>query len=773
MAARTIAVKITLDNRDALNATKAQILLSRELAEETEKQTQLQNGLTNSFLKGNLAARAISEGFLALKNSIGFVVGNLAELGYTLARVRSATGASAGTADSLKQSIFKLGRETSSSVEEISKASLELAKLGFSGRDLEIVLVGVSRLSASLGDSLESTGQLVGGVVNTFDLSSKQAATVADKLFVATGKSAASIDSFRTAFGLAGNVAANAGVSFEDLAAAIATLSNQGIKASTVGTGLRTFITNLGIEGSKAQQILGGSVQELGLLGAMERMATLKPDTGTIFDMFGKPGSAVASAMENSTGMFKEFQKAIENSNGQLQAGGTIINDTLLGSITRLKNGILELGNTFTDLFSLKEGGLNFFGKMAEQLGFLNDRIAENRRFEAYLENKTKDAGGNKVKGYERAAADLGAGDIYKMPAPMVEANLRDAFLKREAENKVKFGAALLIANKAKEKENLYPDLHNISKGNQQEEAAQAEALKASIAKHNKTLADKEAQKVAAKAVKEKQREQAEKDKEEARRSFVRLPNEDLYSMQDQRVGSQNQDTEIMPWLSKPKTPLDKKDKSNVELFSKDKTDELEKFQQKLNETVDSFSLLGDSAFAALNKAQASFVAMQASVQGVNGSVDILSSYFIEGIFSEKKDPFKHISDAFGDFAKKMAADLVALSLKILFFRGLLAVLSLSTGGAGAALTPFVTQLATATTGTKFASGTDQVVTKPTMFMAGESGKERVTVTPRAKMSSGGSGGGITVNIQGDVLDGAKFAEAVETAQKRLRGRTV
>jgi hypothetical protein len=57
------------------------------------------------------------------------------------------------------------------------------------------------------------------------------------------------------------------------------------------------------------------------------------------------------------------------------------------------------------------------------------------------------------------------------------------------------------------------------------------------------------------------------------------------------------------------------------------------------------------------------------------------------------------------------------------------------------------------------------------MFMAGESGKERVTVTPRAKMS-GGDGSGITVVIQGDVMDGAKFTEAVEMAQKRIRGRS-
>jgi len=56
--------------------------------------------------------------------------------------------------------------------------------------------------------------------------------------------------------------------------------------------------------------------------------------------------------------------------------------------------------------------------------------------------------------------------------------------------------------------------------------------------------------------------------------------------------------------------------------------------------------------------------------------------------------------------------------------------------------------------------------------MAGESGRERVTITPRSKTSSGGQGAAIVVNIQGDVLDGKKFADAVKQAERRLK-RTV
>jgi TP901 family phage tail tape measure protein len=764
MASRTIAVRITLDNRDALSATRAQTAVTRELSAATERATHLQSGLTNSFLKGNLAARAISIGFMSIRDATYFVVGGLSSLEMSLAKVRAATGATAETADGLKSAIFKLGRETSSSISDLSNASLELAKLGFSGKELELVLGGVSRLAASLGDSLESTGQLVGGVVNTFDLSAEQAATVADKLFVATGKSAASIASFQVAFGLAGNVAANAGVSFEDLAAAIATMSNQGIKASTIGTGLRTFITNLGVEGSKAQQILGGSVQELGLLGAMEQMAKLKPDTGTIFEMFGKPGSAVASAISNSTDMFKEFQLAVNESNGQLKQGGDIINDTVLGSLTRLKNSLLELTNMLSG-GKVERLTTKFFTTLGQGFTQTSDDIDDQTRFNEFLKTRIKEKGSGK-EGIRSAATELG----FEKGESFTDDDLKVAFLKREAQAKVKEAATKLFNEKMQKEmlKNLAPNPNTglktpelLKREKEIERTTAAEEAREDAKKFAKSLVD------------EKNRKRLRDAEEEKNRTFVKLPNKPLYSMEDQRIGNQNEDTEIMPWLSKPKTPLDKQKKPEAELFSKDKTDELEKFQLILNETSASFTLMGDSAFAALNKSQASFVAMQTAVQGVNGSVDILSSYFIEGIFSEKKDPFKGISDAFGNFAKKMATDLVALSLKILFFRGLLAALSLSTGGAGGALIPFVTQLASATTGTKFASGTDQVVTKPTMFMAGESGKERVTVTPRAKMSSDRSGGGITVNIQGDVLDGSKFTEAVEMAQRRLRGRAV
>ena len=54
------------------------------------------------------------------------------------------------------------------------------------------------------------------------------------------------------------------------------------------------------------------------------------------------------------------------------------------------------------------------------------------------------------------------------------------------------------------------------------------------------------------------------------------------------------------------------------------------------------------------------------------------------------------------------------------------------------------------------ATGMNEVVTQPTMIIAGEAGAERVNITPLSGNSSArqsSEGGGVTVNITGGVVD--------------------
>lgn len=82
-----------------------------------------------------------------------------------------------------------------------------------------------------------------------------------------------------------------------------------------------------------------------------------------------------------------------------------------------------------------------------------------------------------------------------------------------------------------------------------------------------------------------------------------------------------------------------------------------------------------------------------------------------------------------------------------------------------------------------FATGGEQLVTKPTLFMAGERGPERLRVSPMAGgmgsrlQGGGGGGGGVTVNIPRDSLvsgiTAGSFARKIARAVDEQRRRTV
>ena len=47
----------------------------------------------------------------------------------------------------------------------------------------------------------------------------------------------------------------------------------------------------------------------------------------------------------------------------------------------------------------------------------------------------------------------------------------------------------------------------------------------------------------------------------------------------------------------------------------------------------------------------------------------------------------------------------------------------------------------------------DEMISQPTLIMAGEAGPERVSITPASRPSSEQSGGGMTINFLGPVTN--------------------
>ena len=76
-------------------------------------------------------------------------------------------------------------------------------------------------------------------VMNAYSLAANQASDVSDTLFIAVKAGKTTVDELSGAIGNVAPLASSAGVSFQEVAAALATITSQGIDTRRATTGLR------------------------------------------------------------------------------------------------------------------------------------------------------------------------------------------------------------------------------------------------------------------------------------------------------------------------------------------------------------------------------------------------------------------------------------------------------------------------------------------------------------------------------------------------------
>jgi hypothetical protein len=143
----------------------------------------------------------------------------------------------------------------------------------------------------------------------------------------------------------------------------------------------------------------------------------------------------------------------------------------------------------------------------------------------------------------------------------------------------------------------------------------------------------------------------------------------------------------------------------------------------------------------------------------VSGYGDAIGSMIVDG-----KDFGKSMEEVFKNMAREFISQVTQMMIKWAAFQAL-------TGGAGGFGGGIF----------GFAKGVDTVVNKPTMFMAGEGGPERVTVQPMAGSNNGGGGGGgsptnvnigdIIVKVQLENIDSANVQRLMEAMAREIRAK--
>lgn len=223
----------------------------------------------------------------------------------------------------LKQNILDVASTTKYSATELTKVAVVLGQAGLSLAQIKKTMAAVVNLAAASGADPTKANDVVTSVLSVFQLEAGQAEHVANVLTEAVNRSKLDIEKLALGIQYSGNTAADAGVGFEELTAALGAMSNAGIRSgSTLGTGMRQILISLE-KPSKAFRAtlerLGLTMSDIdvrtnGLSGVMDNLARAGFTAGDAIKSFEVRGAAAYTALSRNLDQMLNLQSAFAGS---------------------------------------------------------------------------------------------------------------------------------------------------------------------------------------------------------------------------------------------------------------------------------------------------------------------------------------------------------------------------------------------------------------------------------------------------------------------------
>lgn len=288
-----------------------------------------------------LAYRAIAAAMSAVDALTLKAVKRAVEFEKGLANLSAVAGLGAESVRVLGENALDVAGKTKFTSTQIIGLQTELAKLGYTSREIVDATEGIAFAAQALGAPLNTMAESIGKVINQFGLLKTETDFVGDVLVTTINNSALSFESFGTAIQYVGPIAKNLGLDLQQTAGAMAVLADSGFTASRVGTGLRGILTEIGKTSVDAQDALqqlakdnislSEAVELVGKRNAAQLVVLLKNidaidestesyyQQGRAFEAAAKQGATFAGQVDIMNSAFEKFQinigKTIAESN--------------------------------------------------------------------------------------------------------------------------------------------------------------------------------------------------------------------------------------------------------------------------------------------------------------------------------------------------------------------------------------------------------------------------------------------------------------------------
>jgi TP901 family phage tail tape measure protein len=302
----------------------------------------------------------------------------------TMAEIQARSGLTAGEMERISEFALQMGADTAFSANQAAEGFLQLLTSGQSVEQAMSTLPSVLNAAAAGGVDLGYAADAVTDIMAAFNLDVADAEAVVESLARAAGASSADVGSLTQGFQNVGGVAREMGLTVDQTAAALAILSENGIKGAEAGTALKSMLLNM----TRATDATQGAWANLGtsfydtegnaralpdvladIQAGLDPM-TAQRQNEVMKDLFGSYGILAGTALTGSTSI-DEMQASMAGATGASEVAEARM-DTFEGRIETLTGSLETLGITvLTPLIK------NVLTPLAEKLTTIVNAVTE------------------------------------------------------------------------------------------------------------------------------------------------------------------------------------------------------------------------------------------------------------------------------------------------------------------------------------------------------------------------------------------------------------
>lgn len=299
-------------NPDKYHELETQIVATEKAMREASKSTR---SFWERLRDTDKIGTTIKGFFMGLAAAIGTqVIGAFKSLKNTImefsaenSRLAAILGTTKEGIKELTQQAKELGRTTSFTASQVTGLQVELAKLGFTQKQIEDMTPSVLKFSKAVGTDLASAAAFSGAALRIFGKESNEIESVLATLAIATTKSSLDFSKLEASIATIGPVAAAYGLSLEDTTALLGSLANAGFDASSAATATRNILLNLCDTNGKLAKALGGPVKNLDdLVSGLNKLSSEGIDLNKMLELTDKRSvSAFSNFIKQSDAILK------------------------------------------------------------------------------------------------------------------------------------------------------------------------------------------------------------------------------------------------------------------------------------------------------------------------------------------------------------------------------------------------------------------------------------------------------------------------------------